>query len=89
MKLKITNEDRQLFKEVVKKHGIVKESLIMSLLGKVLGYQIEKALKNNKDLQTAIKAADADMDKARNIVDDLIDKGLEVPPFMQKWATKK
>jgi hypothetical protein len=89
MKLKITNEDRQLFKEVVKKHGIVKESLIMSLLGKVLGYQIEKALKNNKDLQNAIKNADADMDKARNIVDDLIDKGLEVPPFMQKWATKK
>jgi hypothetical protein len=89
MKLKITNEDRQLFKEVVKKHGIVKESLIMSLLGKVLGYQIEKALKNNKDLQKAIKDADADMDKARNIVDDLIDKGLEVPPFMQKWATKK
>jgi hypothetical protein len=61
----------------------------MSLLGKVLGYQIEKALKNNKDLQNAIKNADADMDKARNIVDDLIDKGLEVPPFMQKWATKK
>jgi hypothetical protein len=89
MKLKITNEDRQLFKEVVKKHGVVKESLIMSLLGKVLGYQIEKALKNNKDLQNAIKNADADMDKARNIVDDLIDKGLEVPPFMQKWATKK
>jgi hypothetical protein len=89
MKIKVTNEDRQLFKEVVKKHGVVKESLIMSLLGKVLGYQIEKALKNNKDLQNAIKNADADMDKARNIVDDLIDKGLEVPPFMQKWATKK
>jgi hypothetical protein len=89
MKIKVTNEDRQLFKEVVKKHGIIKESLIMSLLGKVLGYQIEKALKNNKDLQKAIKDADADMDKARNIVDDLIDKGLEVPPFMQKWATKK
>ena len=74
MKLKITNEDRQLFKQVAKKHGVMKESLIMTLLGKVLGYQID---------------ADADMDKIRAGVDDLIDAGLEVPPFMKKWATKK
>ena len=89
MKLKITNEDRQLFREVVKKHGVIKESLIMTLLSKVLGYQIEKALMNNKDIQKAIKDADADMDKIRAGVDDLIDAGLEVPPFMKKWATKK
>jgi CO dehydrogenase/acetyl-CoA synthase delta subunit len=89
MKIKVTNEDRQLFREVVKKHGIIKESLIMTLLGKVLGYQIEKAIKNDKDIQSAVKAADADMDRARVLIDDLIDKGLEVPPFMKKWATKK
>ena len=46
MKIKVTNEDRQLFREVVKKHGIVKESLLMTLFAKVLGHQIEKAVKN-------------------------------------------
>lgn len=89
MKIKVTNEDRQLFREVVKKHGIIKErsSLVMTLLGKIMGYQIEKAIKNDKELQQAIKDTDADLAKARDIVDGLIDKGLEVPSFLKKYAS--
>ena len=89
MKLKVTNEDRQLFREVVKKHGIVKESLLMTLFAKVLGNQIEKAVKNDKELQAAIKDADSELDKARVIIDDLIDMVITVPPYMKKYATKK
>jgi Mn-dependent DtxR family transcriptional regulator len=89
MKIKVTNEDRQLFREVVKKHGIVKESLLMTLFAKVLGHQIEKAVKNDKELQAAIKDADSELDKARVIIDDLIDMGITVPPYMKKYATKK
>ncbi len=88
-KIKVTNEDRKLFKEVLQKHGILKErsSLLMTLLGKIMGYQIKKAIDNDKDLQKAIKDTDADLAKARDIIDGLIDKGLQVPDYLKKYAS--
>lgn len=87
-KIKVTNEDRKLFREVLQKHGILKErdSLIMTLLGKIMGNQIKKAIENDKDLQQAIKDTDAELDKARDIVNNMIKKGLTPPEFMRKYA---
>jgi hypothetical protein len=85
--IKVTNEDRTLFKEMTKKHGIVKENrFFMNILNKVMGYQIQKALKNNKELQSAIKDADEALTKAKADVQDYIDKGYELTPYMKQWA---
>jgi hypothetical protein len=85
--IKVTNEDRNLFKEIVKKHGIVKENLVYDLLSKVMGNQIQKALDNNKDLQQALKDTDTELDKAREIVNGMIKRGLTPPEFMRKYAS--
>jgi len=64
-------------------------SIFWKLVAKYMGWQIEKSIKNDKDLQKSIKEADEDLDKARVIIDDLIDMGLTVPPYFKKYATKK
>ena len=64
-------------------------SIIWWGLAKYLGWKIEKAVNEDKELQKSIKEADEDLDKARVIIDDLIDMGLTVPPFMKKYASKR
>lgn len=86
-KIKVTNEDRKLFKEMVKKHGIVKENrFFMTILNKILGHNIQKALKNNKDFQDAIKDADEALLKAKDDLQAYIDKGYQLTPYMKQWA---
>lgn len=87
-RIKITKEGKAKLKEVVKKHGILKErsSLLMTFLGKLLGWQIQKALKNDKDFQTAVADLDDALIKAKAEIQDLIDQGYDLPPDMKKWA---
>ncbi len=62
-------------------------SILMLILGKILGYQIKKALNEDKELQKLIKDADADLEETRNQVDSMIKQGITPPEFMRKYAT--
>ena len=64
-----------------------RSSILMLILGKILGYQIKKALNEDEELQKLIKDADADLDKARNQIDNMIKQGITPPEFMRKYAT--
>jgi len=61
-KMKITEQDRQLFKEVVNKYGLKKEGF----LSKLFVNRIKKAVQNDQDIKSSIMKADNELKKSRD-----------------------
>ena len=79
--MKATNEDIKLFSEIVKKHNLTKESFLMRIFKR----KLSKQLKNDKNLQQAIKDGDKQIEDLKKAVKDMKAKGYKVPPYMQKY----
>jgi len=62
--MKITNEDRKLFKEVYSKHKL-KEGIVSRIFLSILN----RNLKNDKTIQNAIKDADESVENARKTIE--------------------
>lgn len=61
-KMKVTEQDRQLFKEVVNKYGLKKEGF----LSKLFVNRIKKAVQNDQDIKSSIMKADNELKKSRD-----------------------
>ena len=62
--MKVTNEDKKLFKESYTK-WVQKESI----LGKLFLRGVTSSLKNNKDIQSSIKSADKAIENAKQKIE--------------------
>ena len=62
--MKATNEDIKLFSEIVKKHNLTKESFLMRIFKR----KLSKQLKNDKNLQQAIKDGDKQIEDLKKAV---------------------
>jgi hypothetical protein len=83
--MKITNEDRKLFKETYAKYKL-KEGFIGKLFLSVLG----RTLKNDKNIAKAIKDADESVENARKSIEDRFDGDKEqvkkaIPQSVRKY----
>lgn len=63
--MKITNEDKKLFKETYSKYKL-KEGILSRLFVRIL----QKNIKNDKGIQSAIKDADASLQTAQRKIED-------------------
>ncbi len=63
--MKITNEDRKLFKETYTKYKL-KEGILSRIFLRIL----QSNIKNDKGIQSAIKDADASLQKAQKKIED-------------------
>ncbi len=63
--MKITNEDRKLFKEIYTKYKL-KEGILSRIFLRVL----KSNIKNDKGIQSAIKDADESLQKAQKKIED-------------------
>lgn len=63
--MKITNEDKKLFKETYSKYKL-KEGILSRLFVRIL----QKNIKNDKEIQSAIKDADASLQTAQKKIED-------------------
>lgn len=63
--MKITNEDKKLFKETYSKYKL-KEGILSRLFVRIL----QQNIKNDKGIQSAIKDADASLQKAQKKIED-------------------
>lgn len=66
--MKLTKEDRQLFKETYSKYKL-KEGILSSLFLRIVG----KNIKNDKGIQSAIKDADESLAKAQKTIENRFD----------------
>jgi len=76
--MKINESHRHAFKEVVKKHKIIKEGFLANLFKKSL----KSKLTSSPDLMSAIKKADKDLDDYKKLVADMKKSGVTIP----KWV---
>lgn len=79
--MKLTQEDKNLFSEVVKKHDLKNESFLMRIFKK----KLSKELENDKDLQQAIKDGDAMVDALKKTVKNAQEKGYKIPSYAKKY----
>lgn len=79
--MKITNEDRQLFSEIVKKHKLKREGFLMNIFKRKLSKQLAK----DKDLQKALIDGDKQIDDLKKVVKDMQDKGYKIPSYAQRY----
>lgn len=63
--MKITNEDKKLFKETYSKYKL-KEGILSRLFVRIL----QQNIKNDKGIQSAIKDADTSLQKAQKKIED-------------------
>jgi hypothetical protein len=59
--MNITEQDRQLFSEMVKKYNLKKEGFLSNLFVK----RLSKAVKNDKDIKSSIMKADRELEASR------------------------
>lgn len=78
--MKITKENRLLFKEIQSKHNI-KEG-ILSMIFKT---KLKKALMNDKELQSALIDADNSLERLKKNVDALEKKGYTIPDELKRY----
>jgi uncharacterized membrane-anchored protein YhcB (DUF1043 family) len=83
--MKLTKEDRQLFKETYTKYKL-KEGILSSLFLRIVG----KNIKNDKDIQSAIKDADESLTKAQKTIETRFDGDKEavkkaIPDNVRKY----
>lgn len=83
--MKVTNENRDLFNEIKQKYGLKKEGLLSFFLKK----NLEKKLKNDTELQSALKSADADLLKLQNLIKDMEKQGKDVPSWAKRFKKAK
>ena len=80
--MKITSEQRESLKEVLKKHNI-REGVIAKLFGKIL----TKSLKSNPNFMDALTGMDTSMQNTRKELKRLEADGLVInDPWLRKWA---
>ena len=79
--MKATNEDIKLFSEIVKKHNLTKESFLMKLFKR----KLSKQLKNDKNLQQAIKDGDKQIEDLKKAVKAAKAKGYKIPSYAQRY----
>ena len=56
----------------------------MCILSKILGNQIKKSIREDKEIKKIVNETDEESEKIRKSVDELINMGLEVPDFMKE-----
>lgn len=83
--MKVTKENRYLFNEIKQKYGLKKEGLLSFFLKK----NLEKKLKNDTELQSALKSADADLLKLQNLIKDMEKQGKDVPSWAKRFKKVK
>ena len=59
--MNITEQDRKLFSEMVKKYNLKKEGFLSNLFVK----RLSKAVKNDRDIKSSIMKADKELEKSR------------------------
>jgi predicted RNase H-like nuclease len=85
MKLKLTKEGKSKLTEVLTKHKGMNEGIIKWFMNK---YLLNK-IKNDKDVMDKITAADKAMDKLKNSIADVENRGLYVDPEIKKLVGLK
>jgi|GEM_PF-6727053 hypothetical protein len=61
--------------------------MVMCILSKILGNQIKKSIREDKEIKKIVNETDEESEKIRKSVDELINMGLEVPDFMKEHST--
>jgi hypothetical protein len=79
--MKITENNRKLFKEIHKKYNLAEDGLLSMIFKK----RLKKKLDNDKDLQQALRDADIELDKIRDFAKKAEDKGIEVPQYLKRY----
>ncbi len=59
--------------------------LISWLFAQIFGLYLKFKIMNDPEIKQLIEEGDELTDKAKNAVNELENKGLEVPKFMKKW----
>lgn len=83
--MKITNEDKKLFKEVYSKYQL-KEGI----LSRIFLHVLSKKIKNDKNIQNAIKSADDSLKNAQKSIENRFDGDKEqvkqaIPDNVRKY----
>lgn len=78
--MKISKENRILFKEIQSKHNI-KEGILATIFKK----KLKNALMNDKELQHALIDADKSLDRLKKNVDALEKKGYVIPAELKQY----
>jgi hypothetical protein len=82
--MKLTENDRKLFKEIQKKHKLRNEGLFSTFFKSALRKYIEK----DKGIQDALKDADKDLDRVAQWAKEQEAKGLEVPEYLKRYLPR-
>jgi len=80
--MKITEQDKNLFNEFKSKHNLKEGGLVNLIFKKVL----QRNLKKDKGLQSAIKDADRYLDKTKKWIKDQERQGKKVPDYLKKMV---
>lgn len=78
--MKITEQDKSLFKEIQSRHNL-KEGILSMIFKK----RLKKALMGDKELQDALKDADKSLDRLKKNVNNLEKKGYKIPSELKKY----
>jgi len=78
--MKLTENDKSLFKEIQSKHNIRE-----GILSMIFKRNLKKALNNDKELQDALKDADKSLDRLKKNVNSLEKKGYKIPAALKKY----
>lgn len=78
--MKLTEENKILFREIQSKHNI-KEGILSMIFKK----KLKDALMNNKELQNALIDADKSLERLKKNVDALEKKGYVIPAELKRY----
>ena len=79
--MKITNEDRKLFKETYTKYNLSENGFLASLFKR----KLKNKLDNDIELQQALKDADIELGKIRNFAKDAERQGVKIPFYLKRY----
>ena len=78
--MKITEQDKSLFREIQSKHNF-KEGFISTFFKK----RLKKALLKDKELQQALRDGDKELEDLKKHIKDMERQGMKIPAFLKKY----
>jgi hypothetical protein len=79
--MKITEQDKSLFREIQSRHNL-KEGILSMIFKK----KLKSALMKDKDLQKALKDGDKYLDKTKKWIKDQEKQGNKIPDYLKKMV---
>ena len=80
--MKINENDKILFSNIVKKHNLKREGFLVNFFKR----KIQKVLAKDKSLQQALADGDKALDDLRNQIKKAEKAGVKVAPGLKKYA---